>query len=145
MKASVLLALCAAILVGCAKEPFKVADSAVVYADAYRETKVEPWGRMAAADLARILSLVTGSAVKAYPESEWNSAVRPSTSTSNLITYRLSIPWSEIPGVAPGKGASFGCNLVLGDSDGDEKFGRFLWGGGLKDDSADCGLVTLIK
>ena len=70
---------------------------------------------------------------------------QPSTSTSNLITYRLSIPWSEIPGVAPGKGASFGCNLVLGDSDGDEKFGRFLWGGGLKDDSADCGLVTLIK
>ena len=62
-----------------------------------------------------------------------------------LTTYRLSIPWGEIPGFTPAKGASFGCNLVLGDSDGDEKFGRFVWGGGLKDDSADCGLVTLIR
>jgi len=59
--------------------------------------------------------------------------------------YRLSIPWAEIPGFAPGKGASFGCNLVLTDSDGDGKLGRFVWGGGLKDDAADSGLVTLIK
>ena len=74
MKTPALLVLCVAVLAGCAKEPFKVADSAVVYADAYRETKVEPWGRMAAADLARILSLVTGSEVKAYSESEWQSS-----------------------------------------------------------------------
>jgi hypothetical protein len=61
-----------------------------------------------------------------------------------LTTYRLRIPWSEIPGIAPTKGVSFGCNIVLGDSDGGEAFGSMIWGGGLKDDSADCGLVTLI-
>ena len=60
-----------------------------------------------------------------------------------LTTYRLRIPWAEIPGFSPAKGASFGCNLVLGDADGDEKFGRMVWGGGLKDGSPDCGLVTL--
>jgi hypothetical protein len=61
-----------------------------------------------------------------------------------LTTYRLTIPWSEIPGFAPAKGASFGCNLVLTDSDGTDAGARMTWGGGLKDDSADCGLVTLL-
>ena len=65
---------------------------------------------------------------------------REGTST----VYRLSIPWSEIPGLTPARGAAFGCNLVLADSDGKDAFGRFVWGGGLKDDAADCGLVTLV-
>ena len=34
--------------------------------------------------------------------------------------------------------------IVLTDSDGGEKRCRVVWGGGLKDDSADCGLVTLV-
>ena len=61
-----------------------------------------------------------------------------------LTKYRLTIPWAEIPGFTPAKGASFGCNIVLTDSDGGEKRCRVVWGGGLKDDSADCGLVTLV-
>ncbi len=64
--------------------------------------------------------------------------------SGNLTVYRLVIPWSEIPGIASSTGASFGCNLVLTDSDGDGKKARMVWGGGLKDDSADCGLVTLV-
>ena len=62
-----------------------------------------------------------------------------------LTTYRLTIPWSEIPGVNPARGASFGCNLVLTDSDGSDASAKIVWGGGLKDDSADCGLVTLVN
>ena len=61
-----------------------------------------------------------------------------------VTTYRFRIPWSEIPGFTPAKGVSFGCNIVLGDSDGGDAFGKMVWGGGLKDDSADCGLVTLV-
>ena len=61
-----------------------------------------------------------------------------------LTTYRLRIPWSEIPGFSPAKGASFGCNLILSDSDGGAGLGRMVWGGGFKGDSSDCGLVTLI-
>ena len=61
-----------------------------------------------------------------------------------LTKYRLTIPWTEIPGFTPAKGASFGCNIVLTDSDGGEKRCCVVWGGGLKDDSADCGLVTLV-
>ena len=38
----------------------------------------------------------------------------------------------------------FGCNLVLTDSDGKDARAKMVWGGGLKDDSADCGLVTLV-
>ena len=63
---------------------------------------------------------------------------------STLTTYRLVIPWSEIPGFTPAKGAGFGCNIVLGDSDKSAAFGKMVWGGGLKDDSADCGFVTLV-
>ena len=66
---AVVLAQCAAVLAGYSGEQFRAADSAVVYADAYQDTKSEPWGRQSAADLARILSLVTGSEVRAYPES----------------------------------------------------------------------------
>ena len=61
-----------------------------------------------------------------------------------LTKYRLTIPWAEIPGFTPAKGASFGCNIVLTDADGGEKRCSVVWGGGLKDDSADCGLVTLV-
>ena len=64
--------------------------------------------------------------------------------TGTTTTYRFRIPWSEIPGFTPAKGVSFGCNIVLGDSDGGAAFGKMVWGGGLKDDSADCGLVTLV-
>jgi len=65
--------------------------------------------------------------------------------TGTTTTYRLRIPWGEIPGFTPAKGASFGCNLVLFDADADAKRGRMVWGGGLKEDSADCGLVTLVE
>ena len=34
--------------------------------------------------------------------------------------------------------------IVLTDSDGGEKRCKVVWGGGLKDDSADCGLVTFV-
>ena len=61
-----------------------------------------------------------------------------------LTRYRLTIPWTEIPGVNPAKGASFGCNIVLSDADGTDATAKIVWGGGLKDDSADCGLVTLV-
>ena len=61
-----------------------------------------------------------------------------------LTKYRLTIPWAEIPGFAPAKGASLGCSIVLTDADGGEKRCRVVWGGGLKDDSADCGLLTLV-
>ena len=61
-----------------------------------------------------------------------------------LTTYKLTIPWTEIPGINPAAGASFGCNIVLTDSDGKNAKARMVWGGGLKDDSADCGLVTLL-
>ena len=61
-----------------------------------------------------------------------------------LTKYRLTIPWAEIPGFTPAKGASFGCNVVLTDADGGERRCSVVWGGGLKDDSADCGLVTLV-
>ena len=64
--------------------------------------------------------------------------------SGTLTTYRLTIPWTEIPGISPAKGASFGCNLVLTDSDGKDARAKMVWGGGLKDDSADCGLVTLV-
>ncbi len=61
-----------------------------------------------------------------------------------LTKYRLVIPWSEIPGFTPAKGASFGCTVVLTDADGNDRRAKIVWGGGLKDDSSDCGLVTLI-
>ena len=61
-----------------------------------------------------------------------------------LTTYRFVIPWTEPPGFSPAKGTGFSCNIVPGDSYNTEKFGKMVWGGGLKDDSADCGLVTLV-
>ena len=59
--------------------------------------------------------------------------------------YELRIPWGELPGLTPAAGATFGCNLVLFDSDGAGKgLGRMTWGGGLRDGAGDCGLVTLL-
>ncbi|MGN0854201.1 MAG: hypothetical protein ACI4R9_01625 [Kiritimatiellia bacterium] len=63
--------------------------------------------------------------------------------TGTQTRYDLHIPWTEIPGFAPGKGARFGCNLSLFDSDKNAQSGEFRWGAGLKDTAADCGLVTL--
>lgn len=47
-------------------------------------------------------------------------------------------------GCVAAKGAGFGCIIALGDSDNSSEFGIMTWGGGLKDDSADCGFVTLV-
>ena len=59
--------------------------------------------------------------------------------------YDLRIPWGELPGFTPAAGATFGCNLMLFDSDGTGKgLGRMTWGGGLRDGAGDCGLVTLL-
>ena len=59
--------------------------------------------------------------------------------------YDLRIPWAELPGFTPSSGATFGCNLVLIDSDGAGKgLGRMTWGGGLRPSAGDCGLVTLL-
>ena len=59
--------------------------------------------------------------------------------------YDLRIPWGELPGFTPSVGATFGCNLVLFDSDGQGKgLGRMTWGGGLRTTAGDCGLVTLL-
>lgn len=64
--------------------------------------------------------------------------------SGNATVYDLRIPWSEIPGFTPSRGATFGCTLVLFDSDGKKgSSGRMTWGGGLKTTSLDCGLVTL--
>ena len=54
------------------------------------------------------------------------------------------IPWSEIPGVTPAKGASFGCNLVLIDSDGGAGLGKMIWGADLSGSQSGCGVVTLL-
>ena len=58
--------------------------------------------------------------------------------------YELKIPWAEIPGFAPAKGASFGCNLVLIDSDGGAGLGKMIWGADLGDTPSGCGVVTLL-
>lgn len=58
--------------------------------------------------------------------------------------YDLRIPWSEIPGVTPAKGASFGCNLVLIDSDGGAGLGKMIWGADLSGSQSGCGIVTLL-
>ena len=58
--------------------------------------------------------------------------------------YDVVIPWSEIPGFTPAKGASFGCNLVLVDSDGGAGQGKMLWGADLGDTASGCGIVTLL-
>ena len=58
--------------------------------------------------------------------------------------YDLVIPWSEIPGFTPAKGASFGCNLVLFDSDGGPGSGKMIWGADLGDSASGCGMVTLL-
>ena len=58
--------------------------------------------------------------------------------------YEVRIPWSEIPGFTPAKGASFGCNLVLIDADGTDGLGRMVWGADLPDSAAGCGIVTLL-
>lgn len=59
--------------------------------------------------------------------------------------YRVKIPWAEIPGFTPAKGATFGCTLELFDADtqGGPQ-GRMSWGGGLREAPGDCGLVTLL-
>ena len=58
--------------------------------------------------------------------------------------YDVTIPWSEIPGFVPAKGASFGCSLVLVDSDGGPGRGRMVWGADLSDTASGCGVVTLL-
>ncbi len=58
--------------------------------------------------------------------------------------YDITIPWSEIPGFAPAKGASFGCNLVLIDADGKPGLGKMIWGADLGDSASGCGVVTLL-
>ena len=58
--------------------------------------------------------------------------------------YDLKIPWSEIPGFSPAKGASFGCSMVLVDSDGGAGIGRMIWGADLGDTPSGCGMVTLL-
>ena len=70
------------------------------------------------------------------------SIEREGTKTS----YRLRIPWAEIPGFTPAVGASMGCNIVFFDSDGPgAALGRMTWGAGLKAGAGDCGLVTLVE
>lgn len=58
--------------------------------------------------------------------------------------YDVGIPWSEIPGFAPAKGASFGCNLVLIDADEGAGRGRMVWGADLGETASGCGVVTLL-
>lgn len=58
--------------------------------------------------------------------------------------YDVVIPWSEIPGFTPAKGASFGCNLVLVDSDGGAGTGKMVWGADLGNTASGCGIVTLL-
>ena len=56
----------------------------------------------------------------------------------------VRIPWSEIPGSAPARGATFGCNLTLFDADGGLGRGRMVWGAELGDTAVGCGVVTLL-
>ena len=58
--------------------------------------------------------------------------------------YDVTIPWSEIPGFAPAKGAIFGCNLVLIDADSGSGLGKMVWGADLGDTASGCGVVTLL-
>ena len=58
--------------------------------------------------------------------------------------YDVKIPWAEIPGFSPQKGASFGCSLVLIDSDRGAGAGRMIWGADLSDTASGCGVVTLL-
>ena len=64
--------------------------------------------------------------------------------SGTLTKYRLTIPWTEIPGFTPAKGASFGCNLVLVDSDGGAGQGKMVWGADLGNTASGCGIVTLL-
>ena len=58
--------------------------------------------------------------------------------------YDLKIPWSEIPGFSPAKGAMFGLNLVLIDADNGPGLGKMVWGADLGDAPSGCGIVTLL-
>jgi len=64
--------------------------------------------------------------------------------TGDVTSYEVKIPWSEIPGFTPAKGASFGCNLVLIDGDNGGGTGRMIWGADLSDSASGCGIVTLL-
>ena len=64
--------------------------------------------------------------------------------TGGKTVYDVTIPWSEIPGFAPAKGASFGCSLVLVDADGGPGLGKMIWGADLGDSPSGCGIVTLL-
>lgn len=67
------------------------------------------------------------------------------TRDGTRTTYMLRIPWEEIPGFSPAKGATFGCSIELIDCDAPGgPVGRMLWGGGLRETPGDCGLVTLL-
>jgi hypothetical protein len=106
-------------------------------------SKASPGGGSGATTVYRpkAYSMGTKSGQLCKDSSVYQVDIRRSGTTT---TYRLRIPWSEIPGFTPAKGVSFGCNIVLCDSDGGSALGRIVWGGGLKDDASDCGLVTLI-
>lgn len=52
------------------QEGFVVRDCTVVYEEAFAKTQGDAWGRDAARDLSEMLSKVTASTVKAYPESK---------------------------------------------------------------------------
>lgn len=64
--------------------------------------------------------------------------------SGDITTYEVKIPWSEIPGFTPAKGASFGCNLILVDGDNGGGTGRMVWGADRSDSASGCGIVTLL-
>ena len=64
--------------------------------------------------------------------------------TGGKTVYDITIPWTEIPGFSPAKGAIFGCNLVLFDADGGAGTGKMVWGADLGDSPSGCGIVTLL-
>ena len=64
--------------------------------------------------------------------------------TGEKTVYDVTIPWSEMPGFAPAKGASFGCSLVLIDADDGPGLGKMIWGADLSDSASGCGVVTLL-
>ena len=64
--------------------------------------------------------------------------------TGGKTVYDITIPWAEIPGFSPAKGAIFGCNLVLFDADGGAGTGKMVWGADLGATASGCGIVTLL-
>lgn len=79
--------------------------------------------------LVFILSGIMSFCASAYPE-------KPAG-----VTYKKSYIWLE---EAPQKGASFGCSLVLIDSDRGAGTRRMIWGADLSETASGCGVVTLL-